>query len=67
MVAFAVTPEDAVELALDGATLTLTSSSAATVTVMVSAAEGKIEADPITIRFIEYQPRLESNADSDTN
>ena len=60
MVAFAVTPEDAVELARDGATLTLTSNSAATVTVMASAAEGEITADPITVQFIEPRPRLES-------
>ena len=52
VVAFAVTPEDAVELAPDGATLTLTSSSAATVTVMASAADGKITAE-ITIQFNE--------------
>ena len=53
VVAFAVTPEDAVEWTPDGVTLTLTSNSAATVTVMASAAEGKIAADPITIQFIE--------------
>ena len=64
MVAFAVTPEDAVEWTPDGDTLTLTSNSEATVTVTASAAEGEITAEPITVQFIEYQPRLESSADS---
>ena len=60
---FTWTPEDGVEGAAseDSDTLTLTSSSAATVTVSASAADGKITADPITIRFTEPQPRLVSD------